>query len=64
MPTYCVDKHDPPPVQGRLIHNTDAGLDCLPASYFQLPLGWHPDVASALREAHEFYKDAHPCSCC
>ncbi len=64
MPTYCVDKHDPPSTRVHLVHNCDADLECVPPSYFQLPLGWHPDADSALEEAHEFYKDANPCTCC
>jgi len=64
MPTFCVDKHEPAGVHGHLVHNVDAHQQCLPASYFQLPLGSYADRSAALYEALEFYKDAHLCPCC
>lgn len=64
MPMYCVDKHDRPDNSGHRVHDQESDQGCVPASYFQLPLGWHSDGEDALKEALEFYKDAMLCSCC
>lgn len=64
MPMYCVDKHDRPESTGHIIHDTESGQECLPASYFQLPLGWHADAEDALKEAREYYTGVSLCDCC
>lgn len=63
MPMFCVDKNDRPRF-GHQVHDLESGCVRLPVSYFQLPIGFHPNWEDALKEAHEYYSDASACSCC
>lgn len=64
MPSYCVNKNAQPDSGDHEVHDLDSTKGCLPSLSNQIPLGWHPDCASAVKEARRHYSDVNGCFYC
>ena len=65
MPNFCVNDN----VQSNGDHEVHdltegARLGCLPQSWNQTSLGWHPDCTSAVRQARNVYTQVNGCYYC
>lgn len=64
MPTYIVNKNAQSTGEHE-VHNQDAPCGSMPDLASRIPLGWHADCSSAVREANNRgYKPADGCANC